>query len=117
MPGGVASFHSQGSSTRLEPDPGIESEEGGSVLGVDGRGRVTAMSTRWNPGGRGGPNRAGPVTGAGARITSSSVRLGEMCIGDTSGERGLLLPGPHSQIALEKEVFCDCTFHNYLIIN
>src|SRR3954469_4322274 len=33
------------------------------------------------------------------------------------GNIGLLLPGPHSQIALEKEVFCDCTFHNYFFIN
>src|SRR4051812_1767500 len=86
MPGGVASFHSQGSRAHLEPDPGVKSEEGGSVVGVNGGGGVTAMSTLWNPGDRGGPNGAGSATEASARITSSSVRLGEVCIGDTSGE-------------------------------
>src|SRR3954469_18893071 len=86
MPGGVASLHSQGSRAHLEPDPGVKSEDGGSVLGVDGGGGVIAMSTLWNPGGRGGPNGAGSATGASARITSLSVRLEEVCIGDTSGE-------------------------------
>src|SRR3954462_6022731 len=59
-------------------------EERGSVLGVEGGGGVTAMSTRWNPGGSGGPN--GVVLVTGARTTSSSERLGEVCIGDTIGE-------------------------------
>src|SRR3954470_8462635 len=45
-----------------------------------------ALSTLWNPGGREEPKGAGPVTGANARITSSSDRLGEVCIGDISGE-------------------------------
>src|SRR4051812_31194533 len=59
-------------------------EKEGSVLGVEGRGEVTAMSNLWNPGGSGRPNRVGLVTNA--RTTLLSMRLGKVCIGDTSGE-------------------------------
>src|SRR5438445_10111064 len=59
-------------------------EEEGSVLGVEGGRGVIAMSTLWKPGGRGRPYKMVLVTSA--RTTSSSERLGEVCIGDTSGE-------------------------------